>query len=84
VRPIDSFKQVNACVRGRRLKTRAGESHIEDISSDRLGGVLGAISAIRRFAALARTDAIIVCVPTPLTPNREPDLRTPSDSAIAG
>jgi UDP-N-acetyl-D-glucosamine dehydrogenase len=54
---------------------RAGESYIEDIPSERLGHVLGSIHATTHYAALARTDAVIICVPTPLTPNREPDLR---------
>jgi UDP-N-acetyl-D-glucosamine dehydrogenase len=36
--------------------------------------VLGSIQATSHFAPLARTEAIVICVPTPLTPNREPDL----------
>jgi UDP-N-acetyl-D-glucosamine dehydrogenase len=53
---------------------RAGESYIEDISSERLKAVLGLIDATSHYAPLARTDAALICVPTPLTPNREPDL----------
>jgi UDP-N-acetyl-D-glucosamine dehydrogenase len=52
----------------------AGESYIEDISSERLRAVLPAIEATTIYAPLARTDAVLVCVPTPLTANREPDL----------
>jgi UDP-N-acetyl-D-glucosamine dehydrogenase len=52
----------------------AGRSYVEDIPSDRLQAVLGSIEATSHFAALARTEAILICVPTPLTPNREPDL----------
>src|ERR1700740_346806 len=52
----------------------AGESYIEDISSERLRAALPNIEAWNHFASLARTDAVIICVPTPLTPNREPDL----------
>jgi UDP-N-acetyl-D-glucosamine dehydrogenase len=52
----------------------AGQSYIEDISSDRLQAVLPKIEAWTHFAPLARADAVIICVPTPLTPNREPDL----------
>jgi UDP-N-acetyl-D-glucosamine dehydrogenase len=52
----------------------AGESYIEDVSSERLGAVRDLITATTHYAPLARTDAVIVCVPTPLTPNREPDL----------
>jgi UDP-N-acetyl-D-glucosamine dehydrogenase len=52
----------------------AGTSYIEDIPSDRLQAVLPRIEAWTHFAPLARADAIFICVPTPLTPNREPDL----------
>jgi UDP-N-acetyl-D-glucosamine dehydrogenase len=52
----------------------AGDSYIEDIPSERLRAVLGSIEATTRYAPLARTDAVLMCVPTPLTANREPDL----------
>jgi UDP-N-acetyl-D-glucosamine dehydrogenase len=52
----------------------AGESYVEDIASDRLGAVLDMVEATSHFQPLARSEAIIICVPTPLTPNREPDL----------
>ena len=51
-----------------------GRSYIEDVPSTRLNGSRGAIEATTHFAPLARTDAVLICVPTPLTPNREPDL----------
>jgi UDP-N-acetyl-D-glucosamine dehydrogenase len=53
---------------------KAGESYIEDISSERLKAVLPLVDATSHYAPLARTDAALICVPTPLTPNREPDL----------
>ena len=52
----------------------AGESYVEDISSERLQAALPSIEAWTHFAPLARTDAVFICVPTPLTANREPDL----------
>jgi UDP-N-acetyl-D-glucosamine dehydrogenase len=52
----------------------AGESYIEDVSSERLRAALPALEVSTRYAPLARTDAIVICVPTPLSPNREPDL----------
>jgi UDP-N-acetyl-D-glucosamine dehydrogenase len=52
----------------------AGESYIEDIPSDVLRAVLPKIKATTHYAPLALAEAIIVCVPTPLTDNREPDL----------
>ena len=52
----------------------AGESYIEDVSSDVLRGVRMRVHATTRYARLAKADAVLVCVPTPLTRNREPDL----------
>ena len=52
----------------------AGESYIEDISSERLQAALSNIEAWSHFAPLAKADAVLICVPTPLTANREPDL----------
>jgi UDP-N-acetyl-D-glucosamine dehydrogenase len=52
----------------------AGESYIEDISSERLQAALPNIEAWSHFAPLAKADAVLICVPTPLTSNREPDL----------
>jgi UDP-N-acetyl-D-glucosamine dehydrogenase len=53
----------------------AGESYIEDVDSERLQAVRSSIEPWTHFAPLARADAILICVPTPLTANREPDLR---------
>ena len=58
----------------------AGDSYIEDIPSERLRAVLAKIRATYRYADLAKADAVIICVPTPLTENREPDLG-PLDAA---
>jgi UDP-N-acetyl-D-glucosamine dehydrogenase len=58
----------------------AGESYIEDIPSERLAAVKGAIEAGTHYAPLARADAVLICVPTPLTANREPDLGPLVDS----
>jgi UDP-N-acetyl-D-glucosamine dehydrogenase len=53
----------------------AGESYIEDIPSEQLRAVRDRIHADTHYARLAPCEAIIVCVPTPLNVNREPDLR---------
>jgi UDP-N-acetyl-D-glucosamine dehydrogenase len=58
----------------------AGDSYIEDILSERLRAVLARIRATYRYADLAKADAVIICVPTPLSANREPDLG-PLDAA---
>src|SRR6059058_5961375 len=52
----------------------AGDSYIEDVSSEDLKAASGRIRATTRYQPLADTDAVLICVPTPLTPNREPDL----------
>ncbi|MGH2892895.1 MAG: nucleotide sugar dehydrogenase [Solirubrobacteraceae bacterium] len=52
----------------------AGQSYVEDITSERLAAVLERIDATTDFAELAAADAVLICVPTPLTTNREPDL----------
>ena len=52
----------------------AGESYIEDVGSDALSAVRERIHASSRYARLAKAEAVIVCVPTPLTANREPDM----------
>jgi UDP-N-acetyl-D-glucosamine dehydrogenase len=61
----------------------AGESYIEDIPSERLRAALPRIEASTHYAPLARTDAVLICVPTPLTANREPDLTPLITSAEA-
>jgi UDP-N-acetyl-D-glucosamine dehydrogenase len=53
---------------------KAGESYVEDISDERLRAALPRIHATSHYQPLARADAVVICVPTPLTPNREPDL----------
>jgi UDP-N-acetyl-D-glucosamine dehydrogenase len=50
------------------------ESYIEDIPSATLQALGGRISATGDYATLADCEAVIICVPTPLTGSREPDL----------
>jgi UDP-N-acetyl-D-glucosamine dehydrogenase len=49
-----------------------GRSYIEDVPSEHLRATLGSIEASTHFAPLARADAVLICVPTPLTPNASP------------
>ena len=58
-----------------------GESYIEDVPGDRLRAVADRISASTRYQDLERAQAVLVCVPTPLTVNREPELGPLFDSA---
>jgi UDP-N-acetyl-D-glucosamine dehydrogenase len=50
------------------------ESYIEDVPSERLAALDGRLSATSNYEALRSCNAIIICVPTPLTSSREPDL----------
>jgi UDP-N-acetyl-D-glucosamine dehydrogenase len=53
-----------------------GESYIEDVPSQELAALVesGAIAASADTAVLADAGAILLCLPTPLSTNREPDL----------
>jgi len=53
-----------------------GESHIEDVSSERLGPhvAAGLIRATLDYDELRAADAIVIALATPLTKQREPDL----------
>src|SRR5215218_7790401 len=53
---------------------REGRSHIEDIPSSALAAVAGRMQFTTRAVDLHEAEAILVCVPTPLNRNREPDL----------
>src|SRR3954449_2584967 len=59
---------------GKLAALRDGRSHIEDIRDARLRAVQARCTFTNRHVELHETDAILVCVPTPLTRNREPDL----------
>ena len=53
-----------------------GISHIEDIESSRLKQLIGSnYEATTDFSKLQNCKIIIICVPTPLDDNSEPDLR---------
>jgi UDP-N-acetyl-D-glucosamine dehydrogenase len=52
----------------------AGESYIEDIPTADLQAVRDLLEPTTRVGPLAHADAVLLCVPTPLTSNREPDL----------
>ncbi len=56
---------------------RAGRTYIVHLGSERVGRALGTgrFAASSEFERLAECDAILVAVPTPLTRQREPDMR---------
>jgi UDP-N-acetyl-D-glucosamine dehydrogenase len=51
-----------------------GRSYIEDVSDARLAGALERCRFSTRADDLSACDAILICVPTPLSANREPEL----------
>jgi UDP-N-acetyl-D-glucosamine dehydrogenase len=59
----------------------SGTSYIEDVPSERLGPLVadGLIRATTSWDELRAVDSVIICLPTPLTEHREPDL-----SAVLG
>ncbi|MBS1843688.1 MAG: nucleotide sugar dehydrogenase [Actinobacteria bacterium] len=61
-------------------------SYIEDISDATLAPIRERLHPTSRHADLATCDAVIICVPTPLTRSREPDLTYLLDAsqALAG
>ncbi len=57
-------------------KLEQGQSYIGNIPNDRIAAFVksGKLKASSKFDLLADMDAVIVCVPTPLDRNREPDM----------
>ncbi len=60
---------------------RQGRSYVEDVPSERLAAVSDRVECHTSYAHLAHADAVLVCVQTPLTVNREPELRPLLDAA---
>ncbi len=54
----------------------AGRSYIPDVPTESVGSLVksGKLLASTEFANLAKTDAVIICVPTPLRKTKEPDI----------
>jgi UDP-N-acetyl-D-glucosamine dehydrogenase len=62
-------------------QVNSGSSYIEDVPSDRLAPLVegGLIRATTSWDEIRGVDSVIICLPTPLTDHREPDL-----SAVLG
>jgi UDP-N-acetyl-D-glucosamine dehydrogenase len=61
----------------------AGQSYLLDIPSSRVSALVSAsrLAATADFTRLAECDALIICVPTPLSEHGEPDLSAVSSTA---
>jgi len=69
---------------GRRVEDlNAGRSHVEDIPDATLVPLRDRLRATANQADLASCEAIVICVPTPLTGSRDPDLTYMLESATA-
>jgi len=60
-----------------------GQSYIKHLDKDRIAAMAAGnlFEATTDFSRLAAADAVLICVPTPLTPQREPDMRYVEASA---
>ncbi|HET6997119.1 MAG TPA: nucleotide sugar dehydrogenase [Solirubrobacterales bacterium] len=52
----------------------AGRSYIEDVPDSTLAPIQERLQATDDYAEMSSCEAVVVCVPTPLTSSREPDL----------
>ncbi len=71
------FRCIGFDVDERKVDTlAAGRSYIHHIADERIGSLIGngRFCATTDFARLAEVDAILICVPTPLTRYRAPDM----------
>jgi len=70
---------------GRVVGINEGRSHIEDVDEGTLAPLVraGKISATTDYAILSDLDVVLVCVPTPITKDKEPDLTSMAE-AVAG
>lgn len=53
---------------------KKGKSYIEDISDDELRGNLKYFHPTTDFSLLSEVEAVIICVPTPLSKTKDPDI----------
>jgi UDP-N-acetyl-D-glucosamine dehydrogenase len=62
-----------------------GESYIKHLDGARVAAAAkaGTLKATTDFGRLTEADAILICVPTPLTPQREPDMSYVVDTTRA-
>jgi UDP-N-acetyl-D-glucosamine dehydrogenase len=69
---------------GKVEKLHRGESYLRHIPNEGIGEMLArGFEATSRFSRLGEADAVLICVPTPLTEAREPDLTFVVNSARA-
>jgi UDP-N-acetyl-D-glucosamine dehydrogenase len=64
---------------------RSGDSYVEDVDPGELSSAVsgGLLTATTNYDELTSADAVVICVPTPLTENRQPDLGPVVDAATS-
>jgi UDP-N-acetyl-D-glucosamine dehydrogenase len=62
-------------------RLQRSDSDVEDVPSGRMRAIVDRFSATTEHERLAACDAILICVPTPLANQREPDLSYIVDAA---
>lgn len=81
-----AFAEADHDVVGVDVDTRAveglsnGRSHVEDIADERLAAISERFTATTDHSRLADCEAVLICVPTPLANQREPDLSYIADA----
>jgi UDP-N-acetyl-D-glucosamine dehydrogenase len=71
------FKVIGLDIDPKKIEAlKAGQTYIRHLSADFFSGAIsqGRFYPTTEFSELAQADAILICVPTPLTSHREPDL----------
>jgi len=82
-----AFAREGCEVLGVELDTRkvqaieAGESYVGDVPAEQLRELGERLRVSTSYAPLEQAEAILMCLPTPLSPNREPDLTALLDGA---
>jgi UDP-N-acetyl-D-glucosamine dehydrogenase len=63
----------------------AGRSHVADVDAERVGALVrsGHLSASFDLGTVGECDALIICVPTPLSKTKDPDLSMVVDASRA-
>ncbi len=82
----EGFEVVGLDVDSRRVEQiRTGESYVEDVDPAELSSVLsgGLMTVTTNYDELASAEAVVICVPTPLTANGQPDLGAVVDAATS-
>ncbi|MCI0706625.1 MAG: nucleotide sugar dehydrogenase [Ignavibacteriae bacterium] len=54
----------------------AGKNYIDDVDDEKLRSLVkkGSLQAADNYNSIGKLDVIFICVPTPFTPNKEPDI----------